>query len=1394
MHTASLTGWQFWIDVGGTFTDGVVSLPDGSQRILKVLSSGAVKGIVRDCTGREVRAPSLATESDHQWTGYRFVAFAEHGPPLGPVDVLSSSREGWLTLSASLPLTPGQRFELTGGEEAPLLLIRQAMGLRLADPIPPVTVRLGTTRGTNALLTRRGAKTGLVTTRGFRDILRIANQDRPRLFDLAIRKPEPLFHAVAEIDERLDALGNVLQPPEPQQVRAALQTLRDAGCESLAIVLLHAYARGAHEEMVAAAARQMGFREVSVSHRLSPIIKIVSRGDTTVVDAYLNPVLRDYVARLQARLPGSDLRFMTSSGGLVTAERFTGKESVLSGPAGGVLGCGLVAGQCRSVPLRGVSAGVRGESSDRAHRQAAQTVESPPLRLIGFDMGGTSTDVSRYDGRWEYEYETVKAGVRIVTPMLAIETVAAGGGSLCGFDGVKLFVGPQSAGADPGPACYGRGGPLTVTDCNVFLGRVPADCFPFALDRAAITRKLHALCTEIAASPFGRQYRPEQLAEGFLEIADAAMARAIRKVSVAKGYDPADYTLMPFGGAGGQHACGLARLLGMRRILVHPWAGVLSAFGIGHADVRRFRQQTVLAPYSSATLAELAPRIQELAAAARDEVLAEGISPQQISPPAVVFDVRYQGVEGVLSIPQPADGDVARDYAARHRQLFGYDRPGRPLEIVAVRVEVVGRSAVVPPASVMVPEQGTPTASHPEHRAWFSGEERITPVFLRRDVQPGHVLTGPAILAEPTSTLVIEPGFAAQVLSGGEVLIQPLAAEPTVAEHSRSHETGRSTDPLAAETSPNFAAAAPSEVHSSGGAGDHSSSTAVDPVQLELFHHTFTSIAEQMGVTLQQTSVSTNVKERLDFSCALFDAGGGLVVNAPHIPVHLGAMSETVRCILRDNPTLQPGDVFVTNDPYRGGSHLPDVTVVTPVHDPATGELLFFTASRAHHAEIGGIVPGSMPPFSRNLGEEGVLIRNFRLISGGASRESELEHLLRSGPYPSRAVSDNLADLRAQVAANHMGARLLQALIAERGKDVVLAYMGHLQRAAAAAMRRALAAIPDGEYRFVDHLDDGSPIAATIAIRGESARIDFTGTGPVLPSNLNANRAIVTAAVMYVLRCLIGCHAARAASPSPEGGLASGGVVAGRPGLETQLPLNGGVLEPIDIVLPECLLNPPEHPDPAQCPAMVGGNVETSQRIVDVLLGALGLAAASQGTMNNFSFGNGTFGYYETICGGAGATADADGADAVHTHMTNTRLTDPEVLERRYPVRLHEFAIRGGSGGQGRHRGGDGVIRKVEFLQSVQVSLLTERRGPFAPYGLHGGQPGRLGRNLLVRRGATAPCDVGGKAAFSVQPGDVLIIETPGGGGYGQPGDAQPSPDDAAHAQPAASCEHTARD
>ncbi len=915
--------WEFWIDVGGTFTDCLARSPENHLQTTKVLSSGLTKGQIAERVGPNEIFDPLRTEINQFWNGAHCSFYSPTGTLLQTLEVATSSGdENRLRFRSPLhdTILPGTRYELHTGEEAPILAIRSILNIPISQHVPPVRVRLGTTRGTNALLTRRGAKTGFITTRGFRDVLLIANQDRPRLFDLTITKPEPLFTEVVEIDERLDAQGRVLKSPDQDEIRRSLQRLKESGCDAVAICLLHAFANPAHEELVAEIADELGFRDVSVSSRLSPLIKIVSRGDTTVMNAYLNPVLRDYVTRLERSLPGSELRLMTSAGGLISAERFHGKDSVLSGPAGGVIGFSQVSKQA-GFP-----------------------------RAIGFDMGGTSTDVSRFDGRYDFEFETQKAGVRIVAPMLAIETVAAGGGSVCGFDGVKLFVGPQSAGADPGPACYGRGGPLTITDVNLFLGKILPQHFPFPLDSSIVARRLADLCQEISASPMGRQFTPHELAEGFIDIANATMARAIRKVSVAKGYDPADYALVTFGGAGAQHACALSRMLRMKAVLAHPHSGLLSAYGIGLADVRRFREVPVLEPLSADLIERLSQQAEDIGRELRQEVLSEGVAEDHIEPLRMSLDLRYQGIDAVINVPRPDHGDFSAGYIERHRQLYGYIRDGRPLEVAVLRVEVVGQSTrpVEPelPVTARRPQPAHTTTT------WFQGQPQSTGVFFRSSIRPGDELIGPAILMETSSTVVIDPGFTAKILSRGEIVMECMKeARPGVATPER-HEVD------------------------------------ADPVQLEIFNQLLTSIAEQMGLTLQQTAISTNVKERLDFSCAIFDPQGGLVVNAPHIPVHLGAMGETVRCILRDNPHLAAGDVFVTNDPFRGGSHLPDITVVTPVHDAETGELRFLTASRAHHAEVGGIVPGSMPPFSKNLGEEGVLIRNFKLgsTSNPASR------------------------------------------------------------------------------------------------------------------------------------------------------------------------------------------------------------------------------------------------------------------------------------------------------------------------------------------------------------------------------------------------------------------------
>ena len=1329
--------WQFWIDVGGTFTDCLARTPDGRIRTFKLLSSGRLPVTLREKEGGRFGVPIAGVAGSRRFLeGMSFTPTANTsnqdyvlepaGADSGTDDFLVGPHGGVdnrLNRAGVYDDPDPWNGYLTTFEPAPVMGIRYLMDLPAWAEIGPVEVRLGTTRGTNALLERQGADVAFVTTAGLGDALRIANQNRPKLFDLNIRKPADLYREVVEIDERLAADGSVLTPLDDDAVRRQLAAVKGRGIDSLAVCLLHSYRNDAHERRLAAIAAEIGFGNVSVSSALAPAQRIVPRGDTTVVDAYLTPIIKDYVAEIRTCLPHADLKLMTSAGGLVDAESFVGKDSILSGPAGGVVG------MARAATVAGFD------------------------KAIGFDMGGTSTDVSRYDSSYERRYvmevedPASGGGVRIVAPMLHIETVAAGGGSVCGYDGVKPVVGPRSAGSDPGPACYGRGGPLTVTDVNLFLGRLDSTRFPFPLDPDAVHGRLDELLERIGRTGDSGLTR-ERLALGFLRIANANMAAAIKKVSLARGYDLREYALVSFGGAGGQHACEIAGELGMTTVLIHPYAGILSAFGIGQADIRQFGQRHVGREYTPETLesieGDFAALTDELAAAVRKQ----GVTDDSAIAATRKLDLRYRGQDATLTVERPDDGDYAAAFAAAHERLYGFTFPERPIEVHALRVEVVGVTAKTDPAAVQVSEPST-------------GEEcRFT--IAGADGQPHAVngrqfaersqlgmavpLEGPALLHETLGTVVVPPGWHAQCTAAGDVLLRKTAEILLPAG-----EGGRRPDEGSSRSSELQQAPHPNPLPRGEGTGSENplpekeeTAAAVDPIELELFNNQFASIAEQMGVTLQNTSLSTNVKERLDFSCAIFTSDGRLVVNAPHIPVHLGAMGAAVRHLIDTITDMRPGDVYVTNDPYAGGSHLPDVTVVTPVFDDA-GSLQFFTGSRAHHAEIGGIVPGSMPPFSRSLAEEGVLIRARRLVAGGQSREGEMRRLLVDAPYPSRSVDENIADMNAQTAANRTGAALLKRLVGRYGWRTVDGYMGHIQDAAATKMRWALASLPDGRRTFEDAMDDGSVVRVSVTVAGETATVDFAGTGPVSAGNLNANPAIVRSAVLYCFRCLI-------------------------PG---DIPLNDGVLEPITIRIPDdCLLNPPVSDDPAKCAAVGGGNVETSQRVCDVILGALGVAAASQGTMNNFLFGKPAaagergFGYYETICGGSGAGLGFAGADAVHTHMTNTRITDPEVFEDRYPVRLRQFSIRRGSGGAGRFPGGAGIVREIELLESLDVSLVTNRRTT-APFGLAGGQPGASGRNTL-RHPDGREEDLGPFVQRSIPADCTLRIETPGGGGYGK--------------------------
>lgn len=1165
------------------------------------------------------------------------------------------------------PGEPVRVVKVLSSDRAPLTGIRRLMGLDPSAEIPPCDVRMGTTVATNALLERTGSSLGLVITRGFRDLLAIGNQARPDIFALDIHKPELLYDRVLEVDARLSPDGTVLDRPDSDRLHEQLTALYRAGLRSLAVVVLHAYANPTLEDEIEALARQVGFPHVSTSHAMAAEIGMVGRGDTAAVDAYLTPLIHRYVQALQAELPQSRLQIMQSSGDLADAASFRGKNAILSGPAAGVVAGAHVA------------------------QQAGFT------RAIGFDMGGTSTDVTRFDGAFERTYETEIAGVRLRAPMMAIHTVAAGGGSLCRYDGYRLTVGPESAGATPGPLCYGHpeARELALTDVNLFLGRLLADRFPFSVGVDRIEGALEALRHRLAAD--GVERSVEQIAEGFLEVANANMAEAIRQVSVAKGFDVRDYALVVFGGAGGQHATALARRLGMRTVIIHPFAGVLSAYGMGLASTGHHLSAD--AGRVDLADADLAPLLDDLDRRARTVLIDSGPSAEAVEVVRRV-DLRYRGTESAITVA--FEGDLRAAFEKQHERQFGYRRPAHPVEVVAVRVQ-----AHAPPSVAVSEPRPDPDVRPPSPttaRLYFDGRWRddVAAVWMEA-LRQGDTLEGPALILDATQTIVVDEGFSAVVAPNRSLVLT-----------DQTGGTNRQGPTSPRDGSPSGAAGA-------------ARATDRDPVRLEVFNGLFMAVAEEMGMVLQRTASSTNIRERLDFSCAVFDGDGQLVANAPHIPVHLGAMSESVQAVLAAHPTPAPGDVFATNDPAGGGSHLPDITVVTPIHDDE-GHLTFFTASRGHHADVGGKTPGSMPPDSIRLDEEGVVFRAQRIVLDGTLDEAGVLATLTAARWPARNPRANLADLEAQVAANRAGAQRLRSIVDDYGAPTVAAYMGYVQDNARARVEDALERLADGTRSFVDHLDDGTTIAVRLTKTGRQLDVDFTGTADQVDGNLNAPRAVTVAALIYVLRSMVG----------------------------EPIPLNSGCLAPVTLHVPAgSVLNP--DPDRAVC----AGNVETSQRIVDVLLGALDLAAASQGTMNNLTFGNSTFGYYETIAGGAGATPRCPGASGVHTHMTNTRITDPEILEARFPVRLVEFGLRPGSGGDGTHRGGDGVVREIEALDRLQVSILSERRTR-APFGLRGGDPGEVGRNLHNGRPIAA------KAHFEAVAGDRIRIETPGGGGFGR--------------------------
>lgn len=1268
------TGWQFWIDRGGTFTDIVAKNPDGNLTVHKLLS-----------------------ENPDRYT------------------------------------------------DAAVQGIRDILGITADVPIPAsqiAAIKMGTTVATNALLERKGDRTVLLITKGFRDALRIGYQNRPQIFARHIILPEMLYDRAIEVTERYSATGEELIPVNLDFI-PSLQQAYDEGIRSCAIAFMHGYRYSEHEKQVAKIAKEIGFTQISASHEVSPLMKLVSRGDTAVVDAYLSPILRRYVEQVtnqlsagavppsspslnppdappnneenrELSLPNSPfpithsplpkLMFMQSNGGLVEAAQFQGKNSILSGPAGGIVG-------------------------------AVQTSKQAGFdKIITFDMGGTSTDVAHFNGEYEREFETEIAGVRLRSPVMAIHTVAAGGGSIVFFDGTRYRVGPESAGANPGPACYRKGGPLTVTDCNVMLGKIQPELFPkvfglegnLPIDPDIVRQKFVQLAGEI-----GGDKTPEQVAEGFLAIAVEKMANAVKKISLQRGYDVSEYTLCCFGGAGGQHACAIANSLGMKRVFIHPYAGVLSAYGMGLADVRSIRERAIEQLLTAELIGDLQDVFAQLEAEGKRELNrrgAEGAEGERREVQVICkVHLKYQGSDSVLLVNFASIvAQMQADFETLHQQRYSFIMPEKALIVEAVSVEVVETmdlpdTAIISPAS---DRESLPLQPISTVQMYVAGEWRETPVYQREDLRSNHSINGPAIIVEATGTNIIEPGWEAAITANNDLVLnrQP----PQIDTDKISVNPRSSAESAVANIRVNPRSSATSAV-------------APDPVLLEIFNNLFRAIAEQMGVTLQNTSSSVNIKERLDFSCAIFDKNGQLVANAPHIPVHLGSMSESVTALIQaKGNAIKPGDVCVSNNPYNGGTHLPDITVITPVFSTQnkfaveTSVPLFYVASRGHHADIGGITPGSMPPNSKTVTEEGILLDNFQLVSEGKFQEQELLEILTSGDFPARNLAQNIADLQAQIAANNRGAEELLKMVEHYGLETVQAYMGFVQDNAEESVRRVIDVLKDGEFTYP--MDSGGQIKVAITIdkSARSAKIDFTGTSPQQNNNFNAPAAVCKAAVLYVFRTLV----------------------------DDDIPLNAGCLKPLEIINPEgCMLNP-HYPA-----AVVAGNVETSQNITDALYCALGVMAASQGTMNNFTFGDRRYQYYETICGGSGAGADFDGTDAVQTHMTNSRLTDPEVLEWRFPVLLESFAIRENSGGNGFHRGGNGVVRKIRFLETMAAGILSGRRVVF-PCGLKGGEAGKVGRNYVERVGGKVE-ELGSTASVEMQPGDVFVIETPGGGGYG---------------------------
>lgn len=1196
--------WQFWIDRGGTFTDVVARKPHGQLIAHKLLS----------------------VDPEHY-------------------------------------------------DDAAIQGIRTILGIATQDIIPTekiASIKMGTTVGTNALLERKGERTALVITRGFRDALRIGYQNRPDIFALNIKLPDLLYDEVIEIDERYSAAGEEIKSLDNEQARRELERIYSAGIRSVAIVLMHAYRYPEHELRLREIAKEIGFTQISLSHEVSPLMKLISSGETTVVDAYLSPVLKRYIdmiaSTLEAGGSNTKLMFMQSNGGLVEASGFRGKDCILSGPAGGIVGAV--------------------ETSAMAGFE----------KVVTFDMGGTSTDVAHYSGEYERSFESEIGGVHLRSPMLHIHTVAAGGGSILHFDAGRFRAGPDSAGSDPGPACYRKGGPLTITDCNLMLGKIDPQHFPHVFGHSAdlpldvdIVREKFASLAKEVSDFTGEEHSSEQVAEGFLKIAIENMANAIKKISIQRGYDIKDYVLCCFGGAGAQHACGVADALGIKKILIHPLAGVLSAYGMGLADQRIMKEQAVEKKLIKGLAEKLKVTAAELEKNGREEMKIQDVADENIIALHKVH-VKYRDAGTSIVVDLRDEEEIKKDFENEHKSRFGFIMDNKELVVEAVSTEIIGkgnktRNNQIPDVAGENEKELTDTTMY------TCGEFHKTPVYRREELEKGNEreITGPAVIVETNTTIIIEPGWKAELTRSQEIVLERIVPLP----------------------------------------GRESVGTEADPVMLEIFNNRFMSIAQQMGYTLQNTAYSVNIKERLDFSCALFNRYGDLIANAPHIPVHLGSMGESVRSVINRFPDMRPGDVFMLNSPFEGGTHLPDITVVTPVFHNDNVE--FYVASRGHHADIGGVSPGSIPPESIHIDEEGVITSGQRIVSEGKFLENEINKWLISGKYPARNPFQNIADLKAQVAANEKGVQELGKLVEHFSMETVHAYMQHVMDNAEESVRRVIEMLRNGQYSL--SFDDGAVIRVKVSIDHENrkAGIDFSGTSGQHPGNLNAPTAVCKAAVLYVFRSLV----------------------------EKDIPLNEGCMRPLEMVIPEKSILNPEYPA-----AVVAGNVETSQYIVDTLLGALGVMAGSQGTMNNFTFGDEEFQYYETICGGSGAGNGFDGTDAVQTHMTNSRITDPEVLEWRFPVRLEEFSIRQNSGGNGKYCGGNGVVRKMRFLKPMRAAIISSHR-KFPPDGLFGGENGKSGHNYIIRKEDVIE-ELTGKAFVEMETNDVFVIETPGGGGFAE--------------------------